>query len=341
MILGVNLNHDYSLCILDNNKLYLKEMERFSRIKHHWNETSYTLAILDDLPLEKLKKVKTIYLNSPRIDKIRKRNGNLSSTKHNYFYHGDYLDINNGKLIAKGKIVIDDDIEINAKWISHYLAHAASGYYYSSFSVADIICLDGGGDIGYGAWFTGEKNKINLIEHFSEIEYALSYHFFAQNFFKKNNGFFESKLMAVASFGNKKFSNKTFFSKNGSLILDKNQTISVHDVAKFQFDFEKNIIKIIKSKQKHKKLICVGGAFLNISLNSKIVNSKIYSDVYIPPFPSDMGTSIGCALIASFDYYNKIPHQDELTPYLGDSIEIELEELKKLIEKFKDKVVLI
>lgn len=64
-------------------------------------------------------------------------------------------------------------------------------------------------------------------------------------------------------------------------------------------------------------LCYAGGVALNCVANSKIVDSKIFKNVYIPPDPGDGGGAMGAALYASmlYDKANTKPHQ--ISPYLG------------------------
>ena len=334
MILGVNLNHDYAYCVIDKNKIYLREAERISRIRHHWNESSYTLSILDDFTLGELKKIKAIYLNSPRMKDIEDKKGDLSSNKRNYTYIGDFIQQENKKGIAYGKILVAG-IKINAAWVSHYHSHAASSFWASPYEKSDILCLDGGGDFGFGAWMSGNKYNISLKKRLLNIQFGLSYHFFSHKVFNTNDGFFESKVMAIASYGNRELSNNKYLKYDSSLDKEslKNTKISVHDIAKFQFQFEEGILDLIKKNEnKENYLCCSGGCFLNVGLNQKIAESGMYKGVFIPPYTSDMGTSLGCALYACLDLEGKLPNKNSInTAFLGDSIDVSIADLHKII----------
>lgn len=343
MILGINLNHDYAYCVIDENGVYVREAERISRIRHHWNLTSYTLSILDDFTINELKKIKAIYLNSPRIEDTIKSKGDLSSSKRKYTYIGNFIEQENSKGIAYGKILVEG-IEIFAAWVSHYHAHAASSFWVSPYENADILCLDGGGDFGYGAWLNGNQNSISLSERYLNIQFGLSYHFFSHKVYKTNDGFFESKVMAIASYGNKELSKTSYLNPDSTLNgneINKNTSISLHDIAEFQFQFEKGILELIKQKNtKRDYFCCAGGCFLNVGLNQKIAESGIYKSVFVPPYTADMGTAVGCALFAHIELLGNLPNKNLLqSAFLGDNISVSLFELKNLIEKNGDNVI--
>lgn len=340
MVIGVNFNHDYAICIIDGDNIYLKEAERSSRIRHHWNETSYTLSILDDLSIEQLKQVKAIYLNplSPKIKKNISLKKDLSSKNREYKYIGDYLNIDTPNGISYGKIQVED-ILIPAAWVSHYHAHAASSFWASPFEKADIFCLDGGGDYGDGAWLIGEGNTIKLTNQYLNAQFGASYHHFAHRVYKTNKGFYESKVMAIASYGNRELCSNSHLNKYGYLNnISDNSIITVHDIADFQYQFEQGVLSMLKNAQRQNKyLCCAGGSFLNVSLNRVIAESGLYEGVYVPPYTSDMGTALGCALFALLNTENRLPAKKDIdTAFLGLDLEINLDNLCQIIRDYGD-----
>ena len=70
-------------------------------------------------------------------------------------------------------------------------------------------------------------------------------------------------------------------------------------------EFEKAIMFLVK-KAKYLKncdtLVLAGGCFLNSIVNQKIIDSKIFNNIYIIPATDDSGISIGCA----FNGFRKI-----------------------------------
>ncbi|MEP0987525.1 carbamoyltransferase N-terminal domain-containing protein [Ekhidna sp.] len=337
MIIGVNLNHDYAYSIISDNNVYLREMERYSRVRHHWNRDSYTLMILDELSINELKNVHAIYLNSPNMNQIEEKGGILSSHSRDYIYSGEYLTANHPNGIAYGKLEVEG-IEIPCAWVSHYHAHAASTFYSSGYSDTDVFCLDGGGDWGFGGWFYGQNRKLNLSQQFMSCELGLSYHSFSKKIFNATKGFYESKAMALAGFGKKKNSTHRFLNKDTTWQTELDTVISVHDIAQFQFDFEQGILDLINKHKKHEYLCCAGGCFLNVSLNKQLADSKIYKGIHIPPYAPDMGTAIGCAIYGCLDNKIDIPVESLQNPYLGDYIHVSVTEIKRIIEQNGDSI---
>jgi predicted NodU family carbamoyl transferase len=333
MILGLNLNHDYALCKLTESNLHLLEFERISRIRNHWIEPEcYSLAILDDFNTCEIKKIELICLNSPKLRSIKANNGNLSSNIHHYVFDGEYPSITGHDHHPNG-VVNFRGFQIPAVWISHYHAHAASGYYTSSFTEADILCLDGGGDFGFGAIFEAKMEKITLIERLIDWNFGFSYNAFSRNQLAKQ-GFHEGKIMAMASYGKPENYLNPIFTMNGKLRQIK-FPVSVHGVAKMQQEFEQSVIKLLEMKtNRNQNLICTGGCFLNVQLNRKIAESGLYDRIYIPPYVGDMGTAIGSALIGSQLIGRKLPPLKVLqSPFLGNDMHATKQIIEQKIQK--------
>lgn len=329
MILGLNLNHDYALCKLSESDLHLLEFERISRIRNHWvKPESYSLAILDDFNTCEIEKIELICLNSPKLRSIKANGGDLSSNVNNYVFDGEYPSRTGDSSHGKG-IVNFRGFQIPAVWISHYHAHAASGYYTSSFTEADILCLDGGGDFGFGAIFEARNEQITLIERLIDWNYGFSYNEFSRNQLAKQ-GFHEGKIMAMASYGKPEHYLDQIFTSVGKLEKMK-FPISIHGVAKMQQQFECSVLKLLEAKVKrNRNLVCSGGCFLNVQLNRRIAESGLYERIYIPPYVGDMGTAIGSALIGSKLIGCQFPPALVLqSPFLGN----EMVAPRQLIEK--------
>lgn len=338
MILGINFNHDYAYCLIDKDRVYLREEERKSRLRYHFNETSYTLSILDDFSVEELRQIEAIYMASPRIFFVERKGGDLSSAKREYTYVGEYLRKYGYKqYITYGKILVEG-IEIPAAWVLHHYSHAASTFWTSPYEKADVMILDGGGDCGYGAWFTGEYDDIQLHEQYINVMLGLSYTNFSQKVYNVNSGMYESKVMAIASYGNKDLSERQYLKNGNSLSAFPYQKISIHDIARFQYDFEQAALKLAKrGKTENDYLCCAGGCFLNVGLNRAMAESGLYKGIFVPPYTGDMGTSLGCALVACKDLGKAVPPREKLkSPFLGDEMNIGLEDIEKLIYQAGD-----
>ncbi|MEC8360609.1 MAG: carbamoyltransferase N-terminal domain-containing protein [SAR324 cluster bacterium] len=78
------------------------------------------------------------------------------------------------------------------------------------------------------------------------------------------------------------------------LFLKRANKILVH--SKKYLD-SSNVLKKFKKITKYNYISFSGGLFNNVGLNNKIIESKIFDDVYFTFAPSDSGLSLGGALI--------------------------------------------
>ena len=67
-----------------------------------------------------------------------------------------------------------------------------------------------------------------------------------------------------------------------------------------------DFVKELKEKTVLNNLVMAGGVALNCSANGKIERSEIFENIFIPPFSSDAGTSVGAALEVNFMLHGKI-----------------------------------
>ena len=86
-----------------------------------------------------------------------------------------------------------------------------------------------------------------------------------------------------------------------------------------------------------KKLCVSGGVGLNCSLNGKIVESKIFDEIFVQPASGDAGISYGAALLSNLNNKKKLKVSKNHNFYLGSSFqdyEI-LKNIKKLKQKYE------
>ncbi len=91
--------------------------------------------------------------------------------------------------------------------------------------------------------------------------------------------------------------------------------------ASLQLVLEKAILALvlkIQSETGAKNLAIAGGVALNCVANSKIVQSKIFENVYIPPDPGDGGGAMGAALYTALRFDPDYKFSSEpFSPYFG------------------------
>ena len=229
------------------------------------------------------------------------------------------------------------------QFIEHHLSHAASAFYSSPFEESLILTLDGVGESTTTSISIGKKNKIKIVERidfphsigllYSSFTYYLG--------FKVNSG--EYKVMGLAPYGKPKYKklilekiinlkddgsfklNMEYFNYcTGSTMINQNFLnlfgVEVRDsengeleqfhmdiAASIQSTIDEVVLKIARhaiKKYKIKNLCLAGGVALNCVTNAKIVNQKIYDEVFIQPAAGDAGGALGCAQAYWFNDLN-------------------------------------
>ncbi len=217
----------------------------------------------------------------------------------------------------------------------HHLSHAASAYYPSPFDEAIVLTADGVGEWATTTVAIGKKNDLQIKKeiHFPHSLGLLYSAFTYYAGFKVNSG--EYKLMGLAPYGEPKYSNKIKeklidIKNDGSFRLNQdffNYTTGLtmtnskfHDlfgqdprnpktekITQFHMDIaasiqnvtEEIILKISKSLREEYKIsnLCLaGGVALNCVANGKILEEKIFNNIWIQPAAGDAGGSLGGAL---------------------------------------------
>ena len=265
------------------------------------------------------------------------------------------------------------------KFSEHHYSHAASAFFPSPFKEAVVLTLDGVGEWATTTVAIGKKNKLEIIKeiHFPHSLGLLYSAFTYYTGFKVNSG--EYKLMGLAPYGKPIFKNLILkklldIKEDGSFKLDMkyfnyatgltmtNNKFSklfgqpVRDAKKdlltqFHMDIAASIqsvteeivlrmTKNISSKYKINNLCLAGGVALNCVANGKILNEKIFKNIWIQPAAGDAGGSLGAAL-AYWHHELEKPREefkDKMQgSYLGPKFENEIieQKLKSLSANYK------
>ena len=256
----------------------------------------------------------------------------------------------------------------------HHYSHAASAFYPSPFKDAVVLTLDGVGEWATTTVAIGDKNKLEIIkEIYFPHSLGLLYSAFTYyTGFKVNSG--EYKLMGLAPYGNSIYEDKIEqlidVKEDGSFRLDqkyfdystgltmtnqkfddlfgqKPRNAQNEKITQFHMDIaasiqnvtEKIMIKIAKAIRKEfniKNLCLAGGVALNCVANGKILQEKIFDNIWIQPAAGDAGGSLGAALaLWHIEHNNKreINSKDSMKgSYLGEEFSQEkIEKELKLI----------
>ena len=269
----------------------------------------------------------------------------------------------------------------NIFFSDHHLSHAASAFFPSPFNEAVILTADGVGEWATTTVAVGRENHLEVKKeiHFPHSLGLLYSAFTYYTGFKVNSG--EYKLMGLAPYGkpiykdkiknlidvkddgsfrlNQKYFNYstglTMTNDNFDKLFDQKPRDSKNEkLTQFHMDIaasiqnltEEIMIKLAKAIQKEyniKNLCLAGGVALNCVANGKILEEKIFDNIWIQPAAGDAGGALGAALALWFDddsNQRKINLKDDMKgSYLGpeysqDQIEKELESIGADFEVF-------
>ncbi len=261
----------------------------------------------------------------------------------------------------------------------HHLSHAASAFFPSPFKEAVVLTADGVGEWATTTVAIGKDKELSIEKeiHFPHSLGLLYSAFTYYSGFKVNSG--EYKLMGLAPYGEPKYTslikdNLIDIKNDGSFKLSqeffdyatglkmtgdkfhklfgKEPRDSKNDrLTQFHMDVAASIQKVtedvmismaysLRKEFNIKNLCLAGGVALNCVANGKILEKKIFDNLWIQPAAGDAGGSLGAALALWHLELKKERHvsnNDMQGSYLGPSYsqtEIE-EELKNINAKFE------
>ena len=295
------------------------------------------------------------------------------------------------ELIKSLKKIEDCKINENKIFFSeHHLSHAASAYFPSPFNEAIILTADGVGEWATTTIAIAKGNNLKIVKeiHFPHSLGLLYSAFTYYTGFKVNSG--EYKLMGLAPYGEPKYTNQILdnlidIKNDGSFRLNQNyfkyatglkminknfenlfgkkaRKPAEEKIDQFHMDIAASIQKItediilkicrdIKQEYNIENLCLAGGVALNCVANGKIINEKIFKNVWIQPAAGDAGGSLGAALAYWYQELGNIRHikknnTDEMKgSYLGpeysnDQIERKLKDCGAIFTKLNDEEII-
>lgn len=325
-ILGVNLSHDGSVCVLeDGNVIYYREEERVTHEKH-------TTGVINSF-------AEAIRLYDPKEIVF------VGAFPYDFRPHDFFASL----MMACGKYKhFIGNPEYNVYWMrDHHLAHAYIALNNSEFMDPAILVVDGAGqafvdgqnlyresetlyDVRNGdisvihknlitqmsTWEYGKKStERSTMQYFAMCSQGLPkdypYTIYPSNLslgkmfsaagIKIFNGFHNAgKVMGLSAYGSDNPSHPRAFVDGvaNPEILDSD--ISNEDLAyRVQHDSYHATVKIIKdliSKTGKKEVCLSGGYFLNCVNNYKYLSQFPEIKFYVEPNSPDSGTSIGAAM---------------------------------------------
>jgi predicted NodU family carbamoyl transferase len=308
-IIGINLSHDFSICVYENNEL--KDIwyeERFNEIK------KWKIKTREDF-------------NYHLISLLNKVNFKPDLVCYSAFFRKNIYKYTDYDIINQIQKQLDNpNYFFNIH--NHHIYHALCAFYFSSFEETMSIVIDGGGaqpfDDAYqemeSIFYLNKKFIFPLYQHLSnrrfirvpnDVERYSNYHHYL---YDRNIQFlFTSE--SVGGFD---------FSRNCNLIgLDGNDAGKLMGLSSYAYTDKKyNLnyehVEIAKKTQeksfdstclliekaynykKIKNFVLSGGYFLNCSNNFKYVKKYPEFNFFVDPIPHDGGTAIGACI-----YYDK------------------------------------
>ena len=241
----------------------------------------------------------------------------------------------------------------------HHQSHAASAFYPSPFDDAVILCMDGVGEWATTSAWIGKSNNIKPLWEIN-FPHSLGLLYSAFTYycgFKVNSG--EYKLMGLAPYGLPKYVQKikenlidikedgtfrldiSYFKFHRGFRMTSNKFNKLFgmkprnpetELTQFHMDLaasiqsvtEEIVIRLAKSlrKETNQKNLCIsGGVALNCVANGKLLEEKIFENIWIQPASGDAGSALGAALIAWHEYHKKprkVQPEDSMNgTYLG------------------------
>ena len=242
----------------------------------------------------------------------------------------------------------------NIFFSDHHLSHAASAFFPSPFKEAVILTADGVGEWATTTVAVGNNNNLEIKKeiHFPHSLGLLYSAFTYYTGFKVNSG--EYKLMGLAPYGAPIYEDKIkklidikddgtfrldqkYFnyatgltmtnSKFDDLFGKKPRNSENEKITQFHMDIaasiqkvtEEIMIKLARSIRKEyniSNLCLAGGVALNCVANGKILQEKIFNNIWIQPAAGDAGGSLGAALALWH-----VEHANQRTVNLDDDMQ--------------------
>ena len=225
----------------------------------------------------------------------------------------------------------------------HHISHAASAFYPSPYKRSAILIMDAVGEWATTSISIGENNKIQMLSeinfpHSIGLLYSAFTYFLG---FKVNSG--EYKVMGLAPYGRPVFKKKilknlieifddgsfkinqkyfnystgfTMTNNNFNKLFKMDRRNENHSLNQKHMDLAASIQKVIEiivlkiakkafDLTKCDNLCLAGGVALNCVANSKILEEKIFKNIWVQPASGDAGGSIGAALYGYYNNFNK------------------------------------
>lgn len=301
-ILGINISHDFSICVYENK--IIKEIyfeERFVQEKKFIvrNKENFYNCI------------------------FKKINFKPDIVVYSSFQRSLDNEIKDKQIIQQIQKQLDNPVYyFNKK--NHHIYHACSSFFFSKFEEAMSIVIDGGGacplEKNYreikSIFYINKKNIYTIFQHLSNYKSLLipknfkdEYSNLITNVYKKGIEFYCSSLCiggldfirACSTINLKNEPGKlmglaSYQSSKQHYNLDYNNVDVAKKIQEKSFSETCVLIEKAYNYKKIKNFVLSGGYFLNCSNNFKYVKKYSEFNFFVDPDPSDGGTALGACV---------------------------------------------
>lgn len=241
-------------------------------------------------------------------------------------------------------------------FVNHHRAHAASTFFASGFSEANILSLDGSGGSESGMLGVGRGADITILKTVSNRgSWGLMYEQITEKLgFRRHSG--EGKVMGLAAYGTpdpdglpfvdreeeipviipekrKAFIESLKPRKRGDPITDEHKNLA----ATLQDTLERSaqaMAEWLYEQTGLRRLCLAGGTALNCSMNGKLALLPWVDEIFIQPAAYDAGTALGAALSVYVEKTGQRPNWRMEHAYWGP--EFTTEQIEETLTAFQD-----
>ena len=338
--------HQAACCLLQNGRLTAAAaQERFSRLKHD-----------PKLPVQAFRYcLQAGNLNITDIDALAFYESPNKKVDRQRTYSPPQTFVTRDNTYVQEIIRDNLGYEGPIYFFDHHQSHAAAAFFYSGFTEAAILTVDGVGEWATTTYGHGHQNSLTLFEevvfpHSLGLLYATLTAYLG---FRVNNG--EYKVMGLAPYGQPRYLpqlqqlitlgekgqyklNLPFFDfmhgermYNERLITLLGQPPRQPETAiePFHCDVARSLQQLLEeilltkitylAQQVDSPNLCLaGGVALNCVANGRIHRQSPFRHLFIPPAPGDDGGCLGAAALAHIHLTGQRHSDDPLShPYLG------------------------
>jgi carbamoyltransferase len=241
------------------------------------------------------------------------------------------------------------------EYVDHHLSHAASAYYFSGFSDAAVLTVDGVGEWATTSYGVGEGDRLELSEEV-EFPHSLGLLYSAVTAylgFEVNDA--EYKVMGLAPYGTPRYvdrirrlvevlpggqyrldlqyfdfvAGERMYSDRLPELLEAPPRAPESDISSFHQDVAASVqlaleeilldkVRWLHGRHPSDNLCMAGGVALNCVANGRIRREGPFRDLYVQPAASDAGGALGAAAVAMLRRTGAPPARERLRHvYLG------------------------